>query len=60
MCAIWNGAKSHAFTTINGVRQGGVLLPLLFNVYFNEKIHKLVNSGIGFNRHTLHRCFSLC
>ncbi len=47
ICAIWNGAKSHTFTAVNGVRQGGVLSPLLFNVYFYEMIHKLKKDGIG-------------
>ncbi len=29
ICAIWNGAKSHTFTAMNSVSQGGVLSPLL-------------------------------
>ncbi len=32
---------------MNGVCQGGVLSPLLFNVYFDEMIHKLEKDGIG-------------
>ncbi len=50
ICAIWNGAKSQTFTAMNGVRQGGVLSPLLFNVfnvYFDDIIHKLEKGGIG-------------
>ncbi len=46
ICAIWNGAKSHTFTAMNGECQGGVLSPLLFNVYFDEMIHKLEKGGI--------------
>ncbi len=42
-----DGAKSHTFTAMNGERQGGVLSPLLFNVYFDEMIHKLEKGGIG-------------
>ena len=33
----------------NGVKQGGVLSPLLFIVYFDELITRLKNSGIGCN-----------
>ncbi len=46
-CTTWNGTKSHTFTALNGVRQGGVLSPLLFNVYFDEMIYKLEKSCIG-------------
>ncbi len=47
ICAIWNGAKSHIFTAMKDVCQGGVLSPLLFNVFFDEMIHKLEKGGIA-------------
>ena len=34
----WDVAISSSFDTSNGVKQGGVLSPLLFNVYLNELI----------------------
>jgi len=47
ICTTWNGAKSDTFTAMNGVRQGGVLSPILFTIYFDEMIYKLEKSGIG-------------
>ena len=47
ICTVWNGAKSRNFSAMNGVRQGGVLSPILFTIYFDEMIHKLEKSGIG-------------
>ena len=35
----WNGTTSNTVSTANGVKQGGVLSPILFNVY---------NKGIDF------------
>ena len=34
--ARWGKCFSTTFTTSNGVRQGGILLPLFFNVYMNK------------------------
>ena len=43
----WNNCVSSEFLVTNGVRQGGVLSPLLFGIYVDELLEKLKNSGIG-------------
>ena len=43
----WNGSLSGTFSASNGVRQGGVLSPLLFTVYLDQLILALKESGIG-------------
>ena len=43
----WNGTTSNTFSTSNGVKQGGVLSPILFNVYINELILLLSNQRVG-------------
>ena len=35
------------FLVTNGVKQGGILLSMLFNVYMDDLIIKLNQSGIG-------------
>ena len=45
----WGSTMSSKFQVTNGVRQGGVLVPLLFYVYVNELIELLNKSGIGGN-----------
>ena len=45
----WGSTLSSKFQVTNGVRQGGVLSPLLFNVYVNELSELLNKSGIGGN-----------
>ena len=43
----WCNFSSYSFATSNGVKQGGVLSPILFTVYVDELIKKLHDSGIG-------------
>ena len=45
----WGTTLSSKFQVTNGVRQGGVLSPLLFNVFVNELSELLNKSGIGRN-----------
>ena len=43
----WNGKKSPSFNISNGVRQGAVASPTLFNLYIDELFGKLSSSGYG-------------
>ena len=49
----WNGECSSTFSVGNGVKQGGVLSPVLFTVYLYGLIDQLKIKGIGchFNGH---------
>ena len=43
----WGSVLSNAFTVSNGVRQGGILSPLLFNFYMNNLSSQLNNVYAG-------------
>lgn len=45
--AVWKGCHSDTFKTLNGIRQGGVISPLLFCVYMDVLLLELENTGIG-------------
>ena len=47
MSVRWNGVQSESFHVSNGVRQGGVLSPVLFSVYINGLLCKLKERGVG-------------
>ena len=43
----WRNAESRSFSCTNGVKQGGVLSPILFGVYIDELLTRLKDSGFG-------------
>jgi exonuclease III len=47
----WNGELSHPLIVKSGVRQGGVLSPILFNVYVNRMLTQLRSSDLGCRIH---------
>jgi len=50
----WNDAFSSCFRLICGVRQGGVLSPILFSVYVDDIISKLQASKLGCSMHNVY------
>jgi len=44
---LWNNALGDVFSVNCGVRQGGVLFPILFSVYVDDLISLLRDSGYG-------------
>ena len=43
----WKGTLSSSFTVVNGVRQGGILSPILFTVYIDKLLQWLSKLGVG-------------
>ena len=43
----WGGEKTASFPISNGVKQGGAVSPLLFNIYLDELFLLLKKSGLG-------------
>ena len=46
-CVRWCGHNSAVFRLSAGVRQGGVLSPILFSVYIDDIVHKVVRNNVG-------------
>ena len=43
----WQDTRSQSFDSMNGVRQGGILSPLLFTVYVDVLLKRLKENGMG-------------
>ena len=43
----WGNCFSHTFKVCNGVKQGGVISPILFGIYIDQLLKVLSNSGFG-------------
>ena len=43
----WNNCMSMPISMENGVKQGGVLSPTLFCIYFDELLRRLEGTGVG-------------
>ena len=46
-CVSWGNHLSQYFELSNGVKQGGVLSPILFNIYRDKLFLELYGSGYG-------------
>ena len=46
MCVRWGNSISPDFFIGNGVKQGGIISPILFNIYIDDLSMHLNNSGI--------------
>ena len=44
---MWNSHVSEYFSISNGVKQGGVISPVMFNLYFDNLLIYLEQSGLG-------------
>jgi len=44
----WAGLLSSPFNAVNGIKQGGILSPVLFCIYIDGLLTKLSESGVGF------------
>jgi hypothetical protein len=47
VCVRWGGITSPAFSVRNGVKQGGILSPVLFTLYVDILLEKLRSSNVG-------------
>jgi len=46
-CVDWNGVRSSVFSVFNGVKQGGIISPILFFIYIDDLMRGLANLGVG-------------
>ena len=47
MRTVWKNCHSRTFKTTNGVRQGGIMSPILFCIYMDILLKQLEDAGVG-------------
>lgn len=47
LCVKWSSSVTESFSVTNGVKQGGVLSPLLFAIYMDELLTRIKAAGVG-------------
>ena len=47
MCVKWKSVKINFFTVMNGVKQGAIMSPTLFAVYFDKLLAKYRKENVG-------------
>jgi len=47
LCVKWDGVVSDRFSVCNGIKQGGILSPKLFNIYVNVLSEQLNSVMVG-------------
>jgi len=43
----WNGVRSSVFSVFNGVKQGGIISPILFGIYIDDLMRGLAKLSVG-------------
>ena len=56
----WGDARSDTFKIFNGVKQGGVISPLLFTIYIDQLFQRLKQLGLGCHVGIICRSVWLC
>ena len=49
VCVRWHDTLSNSFRISNGIRQGGILSPMLFSPYIHDLMQGVSAAGIGCN-----------